>query len=322
MRKAIFAAEVGDEQRGEDPSVNRLTAAVAERLGKEAALFLPSGTMCNAVAIKTHTRPGEAVLADSQAHIIRFETGGAAVISGVIIDQLPSQRGMFDPEDVVAASSKNSHYDPIPTLLSVEQTHNLGGGAVWPYERLKAVTDTARQHGLKVHLDGARLFNAAVASGRPAADFAALCDSVWVDFTKGLGAPLGAVLTGSQEFIDRARRFKHLLGGALRQAGMMAAGCLYALEHHVERLAEDHAMAARLAEGLRQLGLEVEPVETNLVFFRAFPGFLEAIAEAGVRMGGVGQRLRAATHLDVTPEQIERALAVVARVVEQKSSLV
>ncbi len=320
MRKVIFEAEVGDEQKGEDPSVNRLTAAVAERLGQEVGLFLPSGTMCNAVAIKTHTQPGEAVLADRDSHIIRFETGGPALISGVLVEMLPSERGLFQPADVTRAVPAPSHYAPRATLLSIEQTHNLGGGTVWPLAQLEAVITEARRLGLSIHLDGARLFNASVASGLDPIRFGRLCDSVWVDFTKGLGCPLGAVLVGSREFIQKARRYKHLLGGALRQAGMMAAAGLFALEHHVERLAEDHQMAARLAQGMTEAGIEVEPVETNLVFFRKpSETFVADLRDEGVRVDGVGDRLRAATHLDVTPDDIETALQAIHLVLERQS---
>lgn len=325
MREAIASAVVGDEQRGEDPTVNRLRAMVAEKLGKEDALFLPSGTMCNAIAVKTHTQPGDTILVDRQSHILRSESGGSALLSGVVIDQLPSTRGMFTPEDVQAALPAASVYIPPPRLLCVEQTHNFGGGAIWQLEQLHAVCEMARSHGLRVHMDGARLFNAVVATGIPAHAYAQQCDSVWIDFTKGLGAPVGAVLAGSADFIERARRYKHVFGGAMRQAGIIAAGCIYALEHHVARLAEDHTHAQVLAAGLNDIaGIVVEePIETNMVFFDTTPAgislddFLAAIQQHGVRMSRIGSRIRAVAHLDISREDIAQAIAVVQAVVKE-----
>ena len=325
MRQAMVNAPVGDEQKNEDPTVNRLLAMVAELLGKEAALFLPSGTMCNLVAVKTHTQPGEAILADRQGHVLRSETGGAALASGVIVDQLPGVRGLFTPEDVRAAIPSLSPYVPMPSLLCVEQTHNFGGGTVWPLEQLQAVSNVAHEHGLAVHMDGARLMNAVVATGIAAHEYAAPCDSAWIDFTKGLGAPLGAVLAGSTVFIEKARRYKHLFGGALRQAGIVAAGCVYALEHHVERLQEDNANAQLLAEGLSSIpGITMDgSVETNIVFFDTMAAgiepnqFVSAIKDAGVQMGAMGKRIRAVTHLDVNHQDIEQAIEIVGRVMSE-----
>ena len=207
MREAIMRAEVGDEQAGLDPTVNALVRRTADLLGKEAALFLPTGTMCNLVAVKTHTQPGETILVDHLAHILRMETGGAALVSGVIVETLPSAWGQFSADAVRAALWPASNYSPPASLLCVEQTHNFGGGSVWRLAEMTAVSEAAREAGLRVHMDGARLLNAVVASGVPAAEFAALCDSVWIDFTKGLGAPMGAVLAGSEAFISRARRY-------------------------------------------------------------------------------------------------------------------
>ena len=328
MRQAMATAAVGDEQKREDPTVNRLLDLVAERLGKEAALFLPSGTMCNAIAVKVHTQPGEAILVDRYSHILRSESGGPAFLSGVVVDQLPSvdvasrrHRGRFTPEDVVKAIPPDSIYVAAPRLLCVEQTHNFGGGAVWSLTQLQAVCDVAHQQGLTVHMDGARLFNAVVATGVSAREYAQLCDSVWVDFTKGLGAPLGAVLAGSRSFIESSRRYKHIFGGALRQAGIVAAGCLYALDHHIERLADDHANAQLLAEGLQSIpGIEVEfPIETNMVFFNPTDGtpteFLAAIQNYGIRMGTIGDRIRAVTHLDISREDVEKSVEIVQKVI-------
>jgi threonine aldolase len=323
MRQAIMAAPVGDEQKDEDPTVNRLLAMVAELLGKEAALFLPSGTMCNLIAVKTHTRPGDAMLVDRQGHILRFESGGAALASGVMVEQLPGVNGRFTPDDVLAAIPERSHYDPVPRLLCVEQTHNLGGGSIWPLDQLQAVAGVAHENGLAVHMDGARLMNAVVATGIAAHSYAESCDSVWIDFTKGLGAPVGAALAGSAGFIERARRYKHLFGGAMRQAGIIAAGCIYALEHHVERLQEDHENAQILANGLREMaGVEIlKPVETNMVYFdtsgagMSADDFLQRIEQRGVRMGSTGHGIRAVTHLDVDRAGVEQAIAIISEVV-------
>ena len=322
MRRAIAEAEVGDEQKGEDPTVNRLQELVADLLGKEAALFLPSGTMCNEIAIRVHCTPGDEMLAHHTAHPLHFETGGPAALAGVNARALDGPRGMYTAaavEQAMALRPPGNRYNPRPRLLWVEQTSNLGGGAVWPLQQVCSVTDVAHQYGLVCHLDGARLLNAVVASGVAARDYGQPFDSAWIDFTKGLGAPVGAALAGSREFIAEAWRCKQQMGGAMRQAGIIAAAGVYALEHHVERLAEDHANARRLAEGLAELpGVTLDPatVETNIVFFDVCGALTAADAVAhlldgGVRMGAMGPRtIRAVTHLDVTRQQIEQALAV------------
>jgi threonine aldolase len=325
MRQAMYTAEVGDEQRGEDPTVNRLLQMVCSLLNKEAGLFLPSGTMCNGIAVKTHTQPGETILVDRQAHILRSESGGAAFLSGVIVDQLPSNRGRFTADDVNAAIPRETVYVAPPRLLCVEQTHNAGGGSIWPLEQLSAVCDTAHQHGLAVHMDGARLLNAVVATSILAPEYTKVCDSVWIDFTKGLGAPLGAVLSGTATFIERARRYKHLFGGALRQAGIVAAGCIYALENHIERLHEDHLNAHILGDGLGSIaGIQVEyPIETNMVYFNVSDtglkpdDFLALIEKYGVRMGASGKRIRAVTHLNISGGEIEKVINVVWKIVRE-----
>lgn len=319
MRRAMAEAEVGDEQLAEDPTVNLLQQKAAALLGKEAALFLPSGTMCNLIAVKTHTQPGDLVIADKRCHIMRAESGGAGLASGVLLELLDGNRGIFSAEQVENAIPKaRSVYHPHPTLLCVENTHNYGGGSVWPIERLREVAGVARRMGLKVHMDGARLFNAVVATGVPAGTYAAVADSVWIDLSKGLGCPVGAVLAGSRDFIDRARRYKHLFGGAMRQAGIIAAAGVYALDRHIDRLADDHANAKRLAEGLAQLPRVklVYPADTNIIFFQvdgyAPQDFAKAAAERGVRFSAVGGGVRGVTHLDVTREQVERAISIVA----------
>jgi threonine aldolase len=329
MREAIASAEVGDEQRGEDPTVNLLQQRVAELLGKESALWFPGGTMCNFVAIKVHTRPGDAIVADGMAHIIRAESAGVAFTSGVLIEPIATERGVFTASQLRDAVARlrtaPSPYGPPVRLVCLEQTHNFGGGAVWSLEEMSAVADASRQLGLAVHMDGARLLNACVATGITASAFAAMADSVWIDFTKGLGAPIGAVLAGTGAFIAEARRYKHMFAGAMRQAGIAAAGCLYALDHHVGRLKEDHARARRLAEGLGRIpGIVVKTPcpETNMVFFEIVDEalsnaeFLEQMLRAGVRMGQVRGQVRAVTHLEVSSEDIELTLTAAAHIMK------
>lgn len=328
MRQAIASAEVGDEQRGEDPTVNLLQERVAQLLGKESALWFPGGTMCNFVAIKAHTQPADAVIADGMAHIIRAESGGVSFSSGVLVEGIPTERGIFTPDALRQALARlktvPSPYGPVARLLCVEQTHNFGGGTIWSLAELKAVAEAARTEGLAVHMDGARLFNACIASGVSAARFSALVDSLWIDFTKGLGAPIGAMLAGSKEFISQARRYKHVFGGAMCQAGIAAAGCLHALDHHVHRLTEDHANARRLADGLAHIPgirLTTPLPETNMVFFDiggtglSNAQFVTALAGRGVRVGQVRGLIRAVTHLDVSRSDIETALSAVADIV-------
>ena len=316
MRRFMCDAEVGDEQKGEDPTVNLLQEMVADLLGKEAALFLPSGTMCNEIAIRLHCRPGDEMLAHRTAHPIHFETGGPAALAGANVQALDGPRGQYDAATAEAAIRPESRYMPRTRLLWVEQTSNLGGGSIWPLADVHAVTAVARRHGLRTHLDGARLLNAVVAAGVSAREYADGFDSAWIDFTKGLGAPVGAALAGSRELIAEAWRYKQQMGGAMRQAGIIAAGGVYALRHHVDRLAEDHANARRLADGLAELpGLSVDPrIETNLVFFDVSgpldaPTAVDQLRSLGVRMGAMNARtIRAVTHLDVDKAGIERAL--------------
>jgi threonine aldolase len=321
MRQFMCEAEVGDEQTFEDPTVNTLQEMVAELLGKEAALFLPSGTMCNEIAMRVHCRPGDEMIVHRTAHPIHYEAGGPAALAGVNVSALDGARGQYDESAVAAAIRPDSRYMPKSSLLWVEQTSNLGGGSIWPLARIAAVTDLARRHGMRTHLDGARLMNAVVASGVAAREYAKAFDSAWIDFSKGLGAPVGAALAGSREFIAQAWRLKQQMGGAMRQAGIIAAGGVYALRRHVNRLAEDHVNARRLAEGLSKLpGVALDPssVETNIVIFELNGAVdakqaLEALRARGVRMGAMGPRtVRAVTHLDVSAPQIERALEAAA----------
>ncbi len=309
MRRAMAEAEVGDEQRGEDPSVNRLCAEVATLLGKEAAVFLPSGTMCNEIALLVHCRPGDEIIADRTAHIIGAEAGGPAVLASAMVRTIDGTHGVYGPDDVYAAVRDHMRHAPRSRLVCVEQTSNLGGGTVWPVEAIEAVAEAAKNRGLLLHMDGARLLNAVVASGVPAERFAKPFDSVWIDLSKGLGCPVGGVLAGSRAFIEDAWPWKQRLGGAMRQAGIIAAAGLYALTHHVARLADDHANARHLAERVATLPgvrLETPTVDSNLVFFdvsetgRRAADIVEALRARGVRMGAMGQyRIRAVTHLDV-----------------------
>jgi threonine aldolase len=326
MRRAMAEAEVGDEQRREDPSTNALQAMVAELLGKEAAVFLPSGAMCNAVAIKTHTQAGDAILCERYAHVYRSEFGAAAVLSGVTTEPIDGKRGIFTAEQVGAAIATFGAYGATPRVLCVEQTHNYGAGAIWPIQGLNEVCEVAHSRGLKTHMDGARLFNAAVATGVPARDFARNFDSVWIDLSKGLGCPVGAVLAGSKEFIDRAWRWKHAFGGAMRQSGILAAAGCYALQHNIKRLADDHANARSLADGLASIkGIRVDGwmPQTNIVFFDttdagvAPQDFVAKLLQHGVRMGFISRRVRAVTHLDIMREDVHRAVDVIREVLSK-----
>jgi threonine aldolase len=320
MKEAMLRAEVGDEQYGNDPTVHALCDRMAELLGKEAAVFLPSGTMCNVVGILTHCRAGEEVIAHRTSHILTSEGGAHAALTGVQVLPLEGPRGLFTADDVRAAIRPRTRYAPRQRLLEVEQTANIGGGTIWPLAQLNEVAAVAREQGWATHMDGARLMNACVATGVGARDYAASFDSAWLDFTKGLGAPLGAVLAGSKAFIDEAWRWKQRLGGSMRQAGVCAAACLYALDHHVERLAEDHANAKALARGLKQMpGVAVEEPDTNLVYFDPSGAGLSAaelaqrLQREGVLVSLLGGRVRACTHLDVTAAMIEEALSLIRR---------
>ena len=324
MRQAMATAEVGDEQRFEDPTVNALQERVATLLGKEAAVFLPSGTMCNAIGFRLHVRPGgDEVILDRTSHPVQYEAGGPAALSGAMLNVLDGDGGIFTAAQVEdAVRPRGDRYGPRSRLVSVEQTTNIGGGRVWPLETIEAVLEVASRHGLRAHLDGARLMNAAVESGVAAADYARGFDTAWIDFTKGLGAPVGAVLAASQELIDEAWRYKQMMGGAMRQAGVLAAAALYALDHHVERLATDHANARRLAAGLADLPgvrIDADRVETNIVVFGVDDAYdvCGRLWERGVQVAPLGPtRLRAVTHLDVDSAGVDRALEAFRQVLE------
>ena len=318
MREAIARAEVGDEQVGDDPAVNLLCERVADLLGKEAAVFLPSGTMCNVTATLVHCRPGDEILAHETAHIIAREGGAHAAVGGFQIMPLKGADGQFAPETFRAALHPRTRYQPPQTVVSVEQTANIGGGTIWKKAALDEVVKIAKSAGLITHMDGARLLNATVASGMSARDMATGWDSVWIDFSKGLGAPVGAAIAGSRDFIDEVWRWKQRLGGSMRQAGICAAACVHALDHHVDRLADDHANARALARGLSQIaGVEVQQPETNLVFFKpdgaGIPGskMVETLRQRGVLLAMMDGRIRACTHLDVSAGMIEETVGLV-----------
>lgn len=324
MRRIMAEAEVGDDVYGDDPSVRELERRTAEILGKEAAVYMPTGTMTNQVALRTHTQPGDEVLADINAHIYNYEGGAPGALSGVVIRPLLGRNGVFQASDVERAIRRPHPFMPetvlAPTrLLTVENTHNGGGGVIWPVETVKEVTEAARRHGLALHLDGARLWHASVATGVPEAEYAAGFDTVSVCFSKGLGAPMGSALAGSLELVTRARRFKQMFGGGFRQAGIMAAAAAYALENHRDRLAEDHENAQRLASGLDEIpGIDIDRsvVQSNIVRFRvtsiSAPELVERCHEKGLHMLPAGaDQIRAVTHLDVSTASIDQALSII-----------
>ncbi len=320
MRAAMAEATVGDDVFGEDPTVNRLEQQVAEILGKEAALFVPSGTMSNLIAVRTLCRPGDEMICEVDSHIYNYEQGGYAQLCGVAVRTIQGRYGVMGPDQLRDVVRPDNAHLVRTRLLTVENTHNRGGGKLQPLDTVTALCQWARQNGLKTHLDGARLFNAVVATGIEPARWAAGFDTVNVCFSKGLGAPVGSALAGSRELIARARRHRKVLGGGMRQAGVLAAAALYALEHHVDRLAEDHANAQRLARGLRQidhLQLDPDQIDTNILFFRVDPvlgtaeQFCRQLARGGLLMLPTGpQRVRAVTHLNVTADDVDRAVAV------------
>ena len=328
MREAMAGAEVGDEQRNEDPTVRELCSMVAELLGKDAALFLPSGTMCNEIAYRTHTQPGDEIILHETSHAMHFEGGAPAALSGVMLRPLSGERGMFTADQARSAIRVDGPHFQRSRLVSVENTTNLGGGAVWSVEALGEIADVAHERGLSTHMDGARLMNAVVASGVSAAKFADGYDSVWIDMSKGLGAPVGGVLAGSHDFIAQALRHKHQFGGAMRQAGIIAAAGVYALEHNVDRLAEDHDNAKRFARLIAQIdgiGIDADTIETNMIYFDVAgtgltaPQVSERLLEHGVRIGAMGDHLmRAVTHLDVDTDGVEEAARALRVVVGQE----
>ncbi len=315
MRAAMHEAEVGDDVYGEDPTINRLEARAAEMLGMETALFFPSGTMANQASLRVHTRPGDVVLATRDSHVLRFESGAAAGLSGIQIETLGGE-GHFDSEALRGSlPPKDAHYAPV-TAVCIENTHNVAGGTVFPSEELGEIVGVARDAGLALHLDGARVFNAAVASNRPVAELAEPFDTVSFCLSKGLGAPVGSLVATREALRPALHRTRKMLGGGMRQAGSLAAAGLYALEHHVERLADDHRHARRLAEGLAELGFAVPaPPETNLVMFDVTDpaAFVRGCRARDLLINPMGPgRFRAALHLDVSSDDVEDALGRIA----------
>ncbi|HXV34161.1 MAG TPA: GntG family PLP-dependent aldolase [Gaiellaceae bacterium] len=324
MRRAIADAVVGDEQKREDPTVTALEERVAALLGQEEAVFVPTATMANQIALRALTEPGDEVVAEAEAHIFRYELGGPAVHSGLVMKSLLTEDGRFTGAQLREVVNPPADLHMAPTrVVCVENTHNAGGGRVWPLAQVREVTAEARAHGLAAHLDGARLLNASVAAGIPAAEYGREFDTVSLCLSKGLGCPLGALVAGSRERMAKGRRLKHLFGGAMRQAGIVAAAGTYALDNHVERLADTHANAHRLAEGLAEAGVPVDldQVETNFVLVDVGALGLGADdAVARLRADGVllsfGARrdvLRAVTHLDVSAEDVEQAIERIPR---------
>jgi threonine aldolase len=318
MREAMARAEVGDEQLGLDPTVNALCERSAALLGKEAAVFMPSGTMCNVAALLATCRPGDEILAHETSHILTSEGGAHAALGGIQVYPLQGDGGRFTVEAVMAAIRVPTRYAPRQVLLSAEQTANIGGGTVWPQAELAAVADAGKAAGLATHLDGARLLNACVATGVAPDVMTRGWDSAWLDCSKGLGAPIGGVLAGSRAFIDEVWRFKQRLGGSMRQAGIVAAACIYALDHHVDRLADDHARARHLAQGLSQVaGVTVQAPDTNLVFFEIGgtgvdpAALISALRQRGILLAMLGGRLRACTHLDIDDAMIAETVGAV-----------
>jgi len=320
MWEAMRAAPLGDDVLGDEPTVARLEALVASTLGKEAAVFVPSGTMANQLAIRTACESGDEIVAHRDSHIIHYETGAPAALSGCMIQPLEGEGGLFSPEAVLASRRGRATYAPRPSLVVVENTHNRGGGTVWPLERFQTVAQAARSLEMRVHVDGARLWNACVAAGYAPSEFARHADTVSVCFSKGLGCPVGSALVGSADLVDRARRFRKMFGGGMRQSGLLAAAAIFALDHHVSRLADDHANARALAEGIAGIpGLVPDFAEaetpSNMVFFAVDPSLgtaqalCERLAGRGVRMIALDpQRARAVTHLDVDRAGIARAV--------------
>ncbi len=323
MRQAMATAEVGDDVLGEDPTVNLLQDKMASLLGKEAGLFVPSGTMANQVAIKTHIQPGDEIIINQDAHIYYYECGATAVISGGQFHCLPGECGILLAEAIEAAIRPSDIHQPPSRLVCLENTHNRGGGSTYTVEQTRSIANLTSHHHIKVHLDGARLFNAALANHTTVDDFANQVDSVSICFSKALGAPVGSVLCGPADFIDEARRYRKMLGGGMRQVGILAAACLYAIDNHVDRLVEDHDNARKLALGLAQIsGIQINPhsVVTNIVLFD--------VAETGVAADLLAERLkaegvltipfgpttiRAVTHMDVSAAEIDKALEIIAR---------
>jgi threonine aldolase len=319
MRKAMAEAEVGDDVFGEDPTVNLLQERAAEWVGKEAALFVPSGIMANQLAVRLLTQPGDEVIIEAQAHVFHYEAGAGGALSGIQFYPLPGARGVLEADQVADAIRTDENYLPPTRLICLENTHNRGGGTIYPLEKIKAIATIARGHGVAMHLDGARIFNASVASGIPAAEYAKPFDTVSFCLSKGLGAPVGSLICTTADRIPKLRRLRRMFGGGMRQAGILAAAGLYAMEHNIKRLTEDHAHAKKLAKALADLpGISIDPdhVQTNIVIFDISktryspPQAVEALKKEDVLVVPFGKTLlRAVTHLDISSKDIEKAIA-------------
>lgn len=321
MWEAMRAAPLGDDVLGDEPSVNRLQERVADLLGKDEACFFPSGTMANQAAIRANTQPGDEVIAHPSAHVYHYESGAPAALSGVTMRFADGERGQYTPDALSACVRPENHHFAPARLALIENTSNGGGGSVWPIDIVRDVTDRARSHDLRTHLDGARLWNASVASGDTLEDLAAPFDTVSVCFSKGLGAPVGSAVAGDEATMARVFRFRKMFGGAMRQSGMLAGACLHAIDHHIDRLAEDHAHAKRLATAISEMApLTIDPgsVETNILFFHVDPEWgpasdlIEAMDARGVRaIASAPDQIRMVTHLDVTRPMIDRAIEII-----------
>ena len=328
MRKVMAEAEVGDDVFGEDPTVNALQEKVARILGKESAIFVPSGTMANQLAIKSHTQPGDEVIIEATSHPYNFEGGAAAALSGIQFYCLKGVRGILDASQIEEAIRPEDHHFPVTRLICLENTHNRGGGSVYPIEKIVAIHRLANSKHLQLHLDGARLWNASVAKGIDPKEYAQWADSVSVCLSKGLGAPIGSLVAGSKTFIDRVHRFRKMFGGGMRQVGIIAAAGIYALDHHIERLKEDHNNAKRLALGLQRLkGISIDPehVETNILLLDVenstitAPLLVEAMKKERILIHAFGRtQIRLVTHLDVSSENIEVALEAFEKVLGER----
>ena len=327
MRKAMFEAQVGDDVLGEDPTVNALQEKAAALLGKEAALFVASGTMGNQLSIKAHTQPGDDVIIEEGGHAMNFEGGSSAVLSGVQYSTIPGNRGVFDAEQVEAAIHNDDVHFPASRLVVIENTHNRGGGTVFPLKNIHRIREVATKRGLRMHMDGARLWNACVASGVSPKEYAAPFDSVSVCLSKGLGCPAGSMVAGSKDFIKRVHRFRKMVGGGMRQIGFLAAAGIYALDHHIDRMEEDHRKAKKMARGLagiKNIIINPDEVETNILFFDVSPAERTAhevgaaLREKGVRVHPTAKtRIRCVAHLDVSFDEIDRALEAIEGVMKR-----
>jgi len=326
MRQAMYEAELGDDVLREDPTVNRLEELAAQMMGKEAALFTPSGTMSNLIGVLVNTRPGDEIIVGSEAHMLWYEVGGASALGGVVIRTVPNELdGRLDPDIVSQTIRGENIHSPPTTLLCLENTHNRCGGAVLTPEYTSAMAQLAHQRGLRVHLDGARIFNAAVALGVPASKLAEPVDTVAFCLSKGLSAPVGSLFCGTREFVERGRKWRKMLGGGMRQAGVIAAAGIVALEKMVERLAEDHANARRFAQGLDNIPgftVNLERVQTNIVNFESPPTVSDFVVKAGARgvkfLSRGGRKVRAVTHRMVSAEDIDEALGRLEKLVREK----